>query len=79
MPKKLDSLHDRMKQLPLWQWGMLFIFGGVFANLAGSLVIQAGNMRRAEERAAQLGSTCAGGLLCLVGIGLIITHFVRRR
>lgn len=77
-PEKPDKLIDRMKQMPLWQWGGCFIFGAVFANLATQLMIDAGDLRRSEERAAQMGAAVAGGLLLLVGIGLIVAHFVRR-
>jgi hypothetical protein len=68
-----------MKRLPLWQWGGICIFAGVFSNLLMTLMIQAGNMRRAEERAAQLGGACAGGLFIVLGIVLIVWHFVRRK
>ena len=79
MTEKPDSLFDRMKKMPLWQWGGCLIFGGVFANLATQLMIDAGEMRRSEARAAQLGTAVGGGLLLLAGMVLIVMHFVRRK
>ena len=80
MPKQEnDSLIERMKKLPLWQWGGITIFAAIFSNMATQLMIQAGDMRRSEERAAQLGAAIAGGLLLLIGIALIVAHFVRRK
>jgi len=77
-PEKPDSLIERMKRLPLWQWGGIFIFSALLTNMLAMQMIASGDMRRAEERATQLGSACAGGLLVIVGIVLIVLHFVRR-
>lgn len=74
-----DSLIERMKKLPLWFWGYLFIFGAIFGNLIMAMLIDEANMRRANERAAQLGSGAAGAILTLIGIVLIILHFTRRK
>ena len=79
MSKKPDTLLERMKRLPLWQWGAICIFVSLFTNMSTVLMIQSSNMRRAEERAAQLGSACAGGLIMIVGIVLVVMHFVRRK
>ena len=79
MAEKPDSMVERMKKMPLWQWGGCFIFGGVFTNLAAQLVIDAGDMPRAEARATQLGAAFGGGFLILAGLALIVMHFVRRR
>lgn len=79
MANEKDSLLDRMKQLPLWQWGSLLIFGGVFSNLAAGLLIDAGDMSRSEQRATQLGAALGGGLVVVAGIVLILWHFVRAR
>jgi hypothetical protein len=74
-----ESLIDRMKKQPLSFWGGLCIFAGVFSSLAMQLMIDASDLRRSEERAAQLGGALAGGLFVLVGVVLIVLHFVRRK
>jgi hypothetical protein len=79
MTEKSDSLIDRLKKRPLSFWGGLCIFAGVFSSLAMQLMIDAADLRRAEERAAQLGAAFAGGFFLLVGIVLLVLHFVRRR
>lgn len=79
MPDKNDSIIQRMKKLPLYQWGAIFIFAGIFTNLAMGLMIQAGDMSRREERASQMGAAIGGGLVILIGVGLIVAHFVRRK
>ncbi|MDP6117469.1 MAG: hypothetical protein QF437_14940 [Planctomycetota bacterium] len=79
MSERQDSIIERMKKMPLWQWGCCFIFGAMFSNMAAVLMIQSGKMRRAQEKATQLGVACAGGLLLLFGIVLIVMHFVKRR
>lgn len=78
MARKDGPLYQRMKRLPLWQWGAFCVFGGLFANVATMLMIQARDMRRSEERAAQLGGACAAVLLVIVGIALIALHSLRR-
>ncbi len=70
---------ERMKAMPLHQWGAIFIFAGIFTNLAMQLLIQAGDMSRSEERASQLGAAVGGGLVILIGIALIVAHFLRRK
>lgn len=79
MDKESDSLIERMKKLPLWFYGYLFIFSAIFTNLLMIEAIDAMDMRRANERAAQIGSGIAGIILILTGIVLIILHFTRRK
>ena len=74
-----DSLIERMKQLPLWQWGGLFIFGAVLSNLTSQMMINAGDMSRAEAKATQMGAAAGSLLLIVVGIVLIVVHFVKRK
>ena len=78
MAPKSDSFIDRMKKQPLSFWGGLCLFAGIFSVLAMNLMIDAANMRRTEERAAQLGGAIGGGLSVLLGIVLLVLHFVRR-
>ena len=77
--KQEDSLTERMKKLPLWQWGVITIFAGIVANMAVMLMIQAQGMRGAEERGARLGAGVAGGFFIIAGIVLIVMHFVRKQ
>ncbi len=79
MPKDNDSLIQRMKKLPLYQWGAIFIFAGIFSNLAMTLMLQSSDMRRSEERAAQIGAGVGALVIILIGVGLIVAHFVRRK
>ena len=59
MPEKEDSLLERMKKMPLWQWGGITIFAGLITNMMMSLTIQGGDMSRAEKRAAEMGGAVA--------------------
>lgn len=77
--KNNESLTERMKKMPLYHWGLISIFAGIFSNLLVGLMIQSADMRRAEERAAQLGAAIAGGLFVVIGIALIIAYFFRRK
>lgn len=79
MSEEQPTFRERIKQQPLWFWGFCFMFGGVFSNLATTMLIDTGELRRAEERAAQLGAAVAGGLLILAGIVFVVLHFVRRK
>lgn len=79
MSEKPDSLLNRMKRLPLWQWGLIFIFASLFVGLASTMAIDEADMRRTQERAARLGSACGSGLFMIAGIVLIVLHFVRRK
>ena len=79
MVEEPETFLDRMKHQPLSYWGVICLFAGVFSSLAMNLMIDAADMRRAEERAAQLGGAVAGGLFVILGIVLLIMHFVRRK
>jgi len=75
--KKDESLLARMKGQPLWFWGVLCFIGGLFANLASTLTIEASHMPDAEEKAARLGSGIATGLFIVAGGVLIVLYLVR--
>jgi hypothetical protein len=65
-----------MKKLPLWQWGLICIGGGVGAAIfSGLLGTPAGNSAEAQGEA--LGRGIAVALFWIVGIVLIGIHFVR--
>lgn len=68
-----------MKQQPLWFWGYCCIFGGIFSNLAMTMLIDSGNLRRSQEKASQLGAAVGGGIMILIGIVIIVVHFVRKK
>lgn len=70
---------ERMKQQPLWFWGYVCIFGGIFSNLALAMLIDAGDLRRSQEQASQIGAAVGGGIMILIGIVIIILHFVRKK
>ena len=79
MPDKQEPLLEKMKKMPLWQWGGITIFAGMISNLTMKLMIQAGDMSRREAQAAQMGGAIACGLFIIIGIVLIVMHFVRKR
>lgn len=67
---------DNFKKITQIQWGLFCILGGVLAGILGNLV---GPTPRnsAEQMGKALGATAAGGLFVVLGIGLIIAHFLR--
>lgn|GEM_PF-2151235 len=79
MSEKKESLLERMKKLPLGTWGMICIFGGLIANLIGMKSIETQSLPRSQERAAQIGNAAATILFIIVGVVLIIMHFIRKR
>lgn len=70
---------ERLKQHPLWMWGLLCIFAAIFSNLANQYMIEANHMRGAEARGAQLGGAAAALLFVVIGVVLITMHFVRKK
>jgi hypothetical protein len=76
MRKKPESPMERLKKITLWQWGLIVIFAGILSNLLMGLQASAG--RSATARARAFGRAAATGLFVIVGIVLIIMHFVRR-
>jgi len=79
MSDKPESMVERFKSRPLSFWGSLCIFTGIFVSLAMQMAIDAADMPRTEARASSLGSAVAGGLIVLLGIVLLVLHFVRRK
>lgn len=68
---------ERLKAFPLWGWGMVVIMAGVFANLTNQTMIDAQNLTGAAARGAKFGGAVAALVFIVVGIGLVIAHFVR--
>ena len=77
--KKPASSDNPLARLQLWQWGLFFMIGGPLAYQISPLINDIGNMRGAAKQGAEFGAACASVFFVLLGIGLIITHFVRRR
>jgi hypothetical protein len=65
------------KKLALWQWGLLAIFGGVAANLMMGMQQSGGSS--ATARGEALGRGVAALLFIVVGLTLIVIHFIRRK
>jgi hypothetical protein len=76
MSKKPESPMERLKKITLWQWGAIVIFAGILTNLLMGL--QATTGRSATARARAFGRAAATLLFVIVGIVLIVMHFVRR-
>ena len=80
MTQKPESPKDRLKRLPLWLWGLLCIVGGTLAN---SVAIITGHAPKPPLTDAQRGEAFGRGLatfvFVIVGVVLIILHFVRRK
>ena len=79
MSKDQETFVDRLKKQTLAFWGSLCVFAGMFSGLASNMLVDAGDMRRSEAQAARLGGAMGGGLIVVIGIVLIVIHFVRRK
>jgi len=66
------------KKQPLWWWGVMLIFGGVFANVVLTAMRPAGSLTSAQ-RAQMLGQGIATLGAIVTGIVLIVVYFVRSR
>lgn len=77
--KQPETPMERFKAIPLWTWGLICIMGGVFANISNQFIIEAQNMRGAAARGAQLGGAVAALLFIVIGLALIVMHFVRKK
>jgi hypothetical protein len=76
MNKKPESGMDRLKKIALWQWGLIVVMAGVMSNLLMRMQPPSGNA--AAQRAVVLGRGVATLLFLVVGLVLIVLHFVRR-
>jgi hypothetical protein len=79
MAAKTETFIQRMRNMPLSRWGAICFFSGIAANLAVTLMIQTRELPRAEERAARMGAAMGCGLFVLIGVALMVAHFVRRK
>lgn len=77
MNQKPESGMDRLKKVALWQWGLITIVAGVFANMVMSFQAPTGGSAAARGQAA--GRGIATLLFVLIGIALIVVDVIRRR
>lgn len=76
--KQPETGMDRLKKVALWQWGLITIVAGVFANLVMALQGSATG-GSAAARGEALGRGVATLLFVGTGVVLIIVDIVRRR
>ena len=74
--KKNETGIDRLKNMPLWQWGLIVIFAGIMSNLVMGMVPASGGSS-AARRGQEMGRAVASLFFILVGVVLIVMHFVR--
>ncbi len=75
--KKTETGMDRLKSMPLWQWGAIVIFAGMMSNLVmGFMPAPSG---RAAARGQALGRGLATGLFVLIGFGMILRDVLRKK
>ena len=74
--KRPETGMERLKAMPLWQWGLITIFAGLIANMLSGSFGPTGNS--AAARGAAAGRAVASAFFILVGLGLIIADVVRR-
>ena len=78
MAKKQETGLDRLKKLALWQWGLIVIFSGLLSNVV--MGMQASNASSsAARRGAEMGRGVATLFFIVVGVILIVLHFVKRK
>ena len=75
--KKPETGMDRLKALPLWQWGAIAIFAGVFANVVMGL--QPTPSGTAAARGQAMGRGIATGLFVIIGILMILRDVLRKK
>lgn len=78
MADKKETGRDRLKKVTLWQWGIIVISAGVFANVS-MMMMELPAASSAQRRAQELGRGVASAFFICIGIGLIIAHFVRKK
>ncbi len=77
MNKQPETGMDRLKKVALWQWGLITIVAGVFANMV--MTMQAPDGDSAAVRGQVAGRVIATLLFVLIGIALIVVDVIRRR
>jgi len=71
---------DRLKKVPLWQWGLLCIVSALAAQ-AVTVAFRSPNkgLMSLNEQGQAFGQAVGVGLIVVVGIVLIVVHFVRKK
>ena len=76
MSKKPESPMERLRNVALWQWGLIVIGAGVAASqLAG--LLHAPPAGSDAARGAAFGQGVVALLSVIAGVVLIVMHFVR--
>ncbi|HUG19169.1 MAG TPA: hypothetical protein VMM56_09345 [Planctomycetaceae bacterium] len=76
--KQPETGLDRLKKMPLWQWGLIVIFAGIMSNLVMGMMPASGGSA-IERRSQDVGRGVASLFFILVGVVLIVMHFVRKK
>jgi hypothetical protein len=76
--KKAETGMDRLKAMPLWQWGAIVIFAGMMANMLTGLVMPTPS-GPAEARGQALGRGLVSVLALVVGLGMILRDVLRKK
>ena len=75
--KKTESGKDRLKALPLWQWGAIVIFAGMISNFV--MGFQPVSPDPAAARGQELGRGLVTASAVIVGIGMILRDVFRKQ
>jgi hypothetical protein len=68
---------DRLKAMPLWQWGAIVIFAGMISNFV--MGFQPVPSDRAAARGQELGRGLVTASAVVVGIGMILWDVLRAK
>jgi hypothetical protein len=75
--KKPETGMDRLKALPLWQWGAIFIFAGMMSNFVMELQAPPANTPAGRGQAA--GRGIATALFVIAGFAMIVWDLLRKK
>lgn len=78
MARRTDSPLERLKRLPLWQWGLITIFGGIVSNLIMAQQAQTGRLN-AASRGEALGRGLATVVFVVIGLVMIVHDLSRSK
>jgi hypothetical protein len=76
--KKQETGMDRLKKVPLWQWGAIAIFAGIISYLVMGMQAPAGGTT-AARRGAEMGRAMASLIFIIAGGVMIAMHFRRNQ
>ena len=71
MPRRDETPRERLRKIPLWQWGLLCLLGAGFSGLLTTTM-----MGPPKGRAEAAGRGAASLLFVVAGLVLIVLHFV---